>query len=228
MVKLRLVERGFTVDEVLRRLRHDIITGRFPPDSQIFPKAIAEELGTSFIPVREALRILESEGFVNFVNNRGTWVTPLSLEDANDLYSTRIEIESQVVRMAAPFDASELNALDRLLDDLHSALVAGATRRVVELNREFHFSLYRKSGSPRRIKVIEQLWLHSQRYQTLSVEQRDDAGDREHRDILTSLRLGDYGKAGDLLGEHLRTTIVLINREYSGRLDVPHDDVPTT
>lgn len=217
MVKKQATERGFTVDEALRRVRHDIITGRYPPDSQIFPKAIAEEHGTSFIPVREALRILESEGFVTFINNRGTWVTPLSLEDANDLYSTRIEIESQVVRMSEPFSAAELDALDALLDDLRGALVAGETRRVVELNREFHFSLYRKSRSPRRIKVIEHLWLHSQRYQTLSVEQRDDAGDREHRDILAALRLGDHDRAGDLLGEHLRTTIDLIVREYSGR-----------
>lgn len=225
---MQLVERGFTVDEVLRRVRHDIITGRYPPESQIFPKAIAEELGTSFIPVREALRILESEGFVTFVNNRGTWVTPLSLDDANDLYSTRIEIESQVVRLSTPFSASELDALDGLLDDLHDALVANETRRVVELNREFHFSLYRKSGSPRRLKVIEHLWLHSQRYQTLSVEQRDDAGDREHRVILDALRQGDHALAGDLLGAHLTTTIDLINREYSGRRDLPHAGAPTT
>jgi DNA-binding GntR family transcriptional regulator len=227
MVKMRLIERGFTVDEVLRRVRHDIITGRFAPDSQIFPKAIAEELGMSFIPVREALRILESEGFVTFVNNRGTWVTPLSLEDANDLYSTRIEFESQVVRMSTPFSASELDALDGLLDELHDALVANETRRVVELNREFHFSLYRKSGSPRRIKVIEHLWLHSQRYQTLSVEQREDAGDREHRVIVDALRQGDHARAGDLLGEHLRTTIDLINRDYSGPRDAQHAVAPS-
>ncbi|MBU6200501.1 MAG: GntR family transcriptional regulator [Acidobacteria bacterium] len=218
---MQLVERGFTVDEVLKRVRHDIITGRYPPESQIYPKAIAVELGTSFIPVREALRILESEGFVTFVNNRGTWVTPLSLEDANDLYSTRIELESQVVRMSEPFSPAELDELDGLLDELGGALMAGETRRVVELNREFHFSLYRKSRSPRRIRLIEHLWLHSQRYQALSVEQRDDAGDREHRDILTALRRGDHGRAGDLLGEHLRTTIVLINREYAGRRGAP-------
>jgi DNA-binding GntR family transcriptional regulator len=149
------------------------------------------------------------------------------LEDANDLYSTRIEIESQVVRMSTPFSASELDALDGLLDDLHDALVANETRRVVELNREFHFSLYRKSGSPRRIKVIEHLWLHSQRYQTLSVEQREDAGDREHRVIVDALRQGDHARAGDLLGEHLRTTIDLINREYSGPRDAQHAVAPS-
>jgi len=224
---MQLVERGFTVDEVLKRVRHDIITGRYPPESQIYPKAIAVELGTSFIPVREALRILESEGFVTFVNNRGTWVTPLSLEDANDLYSTRIELESQVVRMAEPFAPAELDALDRLLDELKVALEAGEMRRVVELNREFHFSLYRKSGSPRRLKLIEHLWLHAQRYQTLSVELRDDVGDSEHRGIIGALRQGDHALAGDLLGDHLQTTIDLINREYAGRRGAPHADAPT-
>ena len=82
-------------------------------------------------------------------------------------------------------------------------------------------------GSPRRLKLIEHLWLHAQRYQTLSVELRDDVGDSEHRGIIGALRQGDHALAGDLLGDHLKTTIDLINREYSGRRGAPHADAPT-
>jgi DNA-binding GntR family transcriptional regulator len=215
VVNKLLIERGFAVDATLHRVREDIISGRYAPNSKLFPKAIAEEHGTSFIPVREALRILESEGFVTFVNNRGTWVTPLSLDDAKDLYSTRIEIESLAVRNAAPFSAEELDLLNKILDEIHTHNAANRAAEVVKLNRRFHFSLYEKSNSPRRMRLIEQLWLHSERYQRVSVSQRGDAGDSEHRAILGALRQGNHDAAAELLAEHLRTTIDLLASRFT-------------
>lgn len=217
-MKKLLVERGFAVEATLNRVREDIISGRYAPNSKLFPKIIAEEHGTSFIPVREALRILESEGFVTFVNNRGTWVTPLSLEDAKDLYSTRIELESQAVRNAAPFSSAEIDSLEEILEKIHAHNDAHEAAEVVELNRQFHFFLYEKSNSPRRLRLIEQLWFHSERYQRLSVDHRDDAGDAEHRAILAALRKGDHDAAADLLAAHLRTTIDLLTSQYADKL----------
>lgn len=217
-MKKLLVERGFAVEATLNRVREDIISGRYAPNSKLFPKVIAEEHGTSFIPVREALRILESEGFVTFVNNRGTWVTPLSIEDAIDLYSTRIELESQAVRNAAPFSSAEIDALEEILEKIHVHNSADEAAEVVELNRQFHFALYEKSNSPRRLRLIEQLWFHSERYQRLSVDHRDDAGDAEHRAILAALRRGDHNAAADLLADHLRTTIDLLTSQYADKL----------
>lgn len=214
-MKKLLAERGFAVEASLSRLRQDIISGRYAPNSKLFPKAIAEEHGTSFIPVREALRILESEGFVTFVNNRGTWVTPLSLADARDLYSTRIELESQTLRNAESFTDEELSALRSILDDIKTAFDSGDAGKVVKLNRDFHFSLYQKSHSPRRLRLIEQLWLHSERYQRLSVDHRKDAGDDEHRAILRALERHDHEAASQALADHLRTTIDLLEIAYS-------------
>ncbi len=217
-MKKLLVERGFAVEATLNRVREDIISGRYAPNSKLFPKVIAEEHGTSFIPVREALRILESEGFVTFVNNRGTWVTPLSLEDAKDLYSTRIELESQAVRNAAPFSSAEIDVLEDILTKIHVHNSVHEAAEVVELNRRFHFFLYEKSNSPRRLRLIEQLWFHSERYQRLSVDHRDDAGDAEHRAILAALRRGDHDAAANLLAAHLRTTIDLLTSQYADKL----------
>lgn len=217
-MKKLLAERGFAVEATLSRVREDIINGRYAPNSKLFPKVIAEEHGTSFIPVREALRILESEGFVTFVNNRGTWVTPLSLEDAKDLYSTRIELESQAVRNSAPFSSEEIDLLEGILEKIHVHNAVHEVAEVVELNRQFHFSLYEKTNSPRRLRLIEQLWFHSERYQRLSVDHRDDAGDAEHRAILGALRSGDHDAAADLLAAHLRTTIDLLTSQYADKL----------
>jgi DNA-binding GntR family transcriptional regulator len=211
-----VAERGYAVEATLRRVRDDIISGRYAPNSKLYPKQIAEELGTSFIPVREALRVLESEGFVTFVNNRGTWVTPITLADARDLYATRIELEAQAVRIAEPFSATEIDALEGILEDLRRGNAANDHDRVVDLNREFHFSLYRKSNSPRRLGLIELLWFHSERYQRMSIDHRHDAADAEHHAIVEALRDGDHEAAGSALGAHLQTTIDLLAANFVG------------
>ena len=116
-----------TVEQVLTYVREGIISGHFPPDVKLLPKQIAESCGTSFIPVREALRVLESEGFVNFVHNRGAWVTPLSLADLEDIYTIRIELECEAVRRAEPFSKAEIAHLDDLLARSATATNAATT-----------------------------------------------------------------------------------------------------
>jgi DNA-binding GntR family transcriptional regulator len=125
-----------TVEQVLAYVREGIINGAFPPQSKLLPKVIAEACGTSFIPVREALRVLESEGFVTFVHNRGAWVTPLSMDDLDDLYTIRIELECETLRRAAPFSATEIRRLERLLTLADKASRRGDRATVIELNRE--------------------------------------------------------------------------------------------
>lgn len=199
-----------TVDTVLNVIRQRIITGEYPPNSKIMPKQIAEDCGTSFIPVREALRVLESEGFVSFVHNRGAWVTPLSLSDLEDLYTIRLELECEAVRRAEPMNDRELSEIDAVLTEAERAALAGQQTRVIELNRVFHFSLYAKANSPRRLKLIEQLWMHSARYQRLALIHRDDAADGEHRVVLNAVANGDQNTAADALRDHLETTVTLV------------------
>jgi DNA-binding GntR family transcriptional regulator len=213
-----------TVEQVLAYVREGIINGAFPPQSKLLPKVIAEACGTSFIPVREALRVLESEGFVTFVHNRGAWVTPLSMDDLDDLYTIRIELECETLRRAAPFSATEIRRLERLLTLADKASRRGDRATVIELNRELHLSIYGKANSPRRMKLIEQLWLHSARYQRLSLLYRHDAADSEHRLILEGLARGDHKAAARALKVHLETTVRLIREgiEASRSASSPH------
>lgn len=201
-----------TVEHVLEFIRDRIVKGGYPPRSKLLPKQIAESCGTSFIPVREALRVLESEGFVTFVHNRGVWVTPLSLRDLEDLYTIRLELECEAVRRAAPLDAAELNVLEKMLERARTCDEKGRRAEVVRLNREFHFAIYCKADSPRRMKLIEQLWLHSARYQRMSLDYRHDAADAEHRGVVDMLRCGDHEAAADSLRVHLTSTVVLLQQ----------------
>jgi DNA-binding GntR family transcriptional regulator len=198
----------------VRHLREGIISGEYRHNTKLLPKAIAEGCGTSFIPVREALRILESEGFVVFRHNRGAWVTALSISDLEDLYELRIELESQAVRRARPFDERDIDLLRDVVDRIGIANQRNDAHKVVALNRDFHFLIYRRSNSPRRLKMIEQLWSHAERYQRMSVRFRHDAADEEHREIIEFLAAGDHNAAADAMGDHLVSTVNLLRSAF--------------
>lgn len=218
-----------SVDRVVEHLRNGIISGEYPHDTKLLPKAIAEECGTSFIPVREALRILESEGFVVFRHNRGAWVTSLSTADLEDLYELRIELESQAVRRARPCTERDIELLRDIVDRIGIANQRNDAPKVVALNRDFHFLIYRRSNSPRRLKMIEQLWLHAERYQHMSVEFRHDAAADEHRHIIELLAAGDHIAAADAMSGHLTTTVDILRSAFPNAEISPDGgrDVPT-
>jgi len=203
------------VERVLNYMRDGIIDGRFAPRSKLLPKQIAESCDTSFIPVREAMRVLASEGFVNFVHNRGAWVTPLSAADLQDIYAIRIELECEAVRRAEPFTSADLAHLDDLLTRSRAAHKDNDDTAQLILNRDLHFFIYEKANSPRRLKLIRELWLHSARYQRLSIGYRHDAADSEHLKIVNRLGRGDHKGAADALESHLQTTVDLLRPQIA-------------
>lgn len=110
----------------------------------------------------------------------------------------RIELECEAVRQATPFTKVEIAHLDDLLVRSRDRCKHGDNAAIVVLNREFHFSIYEKAESPRRLKLISQLWLHSARYQRLSLNYRHD---------------GDHEGAATALKSHLETIVRLMNRQ---------------
>lgn len=199
-----------SVAHVVEHLRHGIITGRYRRDSKILPKQIADRCGTSFIPVREALRILEAEGFILFRHNRGAWVTSVSLVDLEDLYDVRIALEADAVAKSKPFSDADLEGLRILIEKMSKAYADDDSNRVVRLNRDFHFRIYSNCESERRMRIIRQLWMHAERYQQLSLQVRHDAADDEHRAILDALSTRDHELAAEALRTHLITTVSLL------------------
>jgi DNA-binding GntR family transcriptional regulator len=204
-----------SVDYVVQHIRQGIIEGEYREDTKLLPRAIAERCGTSFIPVREAMRILESEGFVTFRHNRGAWVTSLSLSDLEELYELRIELESQAVRRARPCDERSIALLRDKVDRIRIANQRNEAKKVVALNRDLHFLIYRRCNSPRLLRMIEQLWLHAERYQRLSVDYRDDAADEEHRQVIDLLAVGDHNGAADAMRDHLASTVSFLRAGFT-------------
>ena len=199
-----------SVAHVVEHLRQGIVSGKYKRDSKILPRQIADRCGTSFIPVREALRIMESEEFIIFRHNRGAWVTTVSLVDLEDLYDLRVTLETQAVAKTSPFSDDELKKLKTTIQKMSIAYAKNDTGLVVKLNREFHFSIYKHGNSERRLRMIRQLWMHAERYQQLSLQVRHDAADEEHFAIVNALAARNHDLAAEALRTHLTTTVSLL------------------
>ena len=201
-----------SVQQVLAFARAKIINGEYPPNTKLLPKILAEECGTSLIPVREAMRALESDGLVTFIHNRGAWISPISIDDLNDLYSVRIPLEMNAVETAVDLTSEDIKKLHDILDNADAAMNSNNKAEVVKLNKDFHFAIYSHSKSPWRLRLIETLWSHAERYQRFSLDFRKDAADREHHDIVDCLAAHDNRGAAKAMGVHLKTSVELLNK----------------
>lgn len=190
----------------LSTIRKGILSGEYPPGSWLRLNKLTGETGTSLIPVREALRILETERLVESLPNRGARVVPISKADMDDLYTVRTLLEVEAVCRSAQLEQVERQRLDEILARVRRAVSKGDRDEVIRLNRDFHFALYRRCGSPWLLYLIEMLWNHNERYQRLSLNFRHDAADAEHSAIVEALADGDAVTAAEALRVHLRAT----------------------
>ena len=209
------------VARALSSIRKGIVSGEYAPGSWLRLSMLTNETGASLIPVREALRILETERLVESIPNRGARVVGLSIDDMNDLYAVRSVLEAEAVRNVGPLDEAARDELLDVLSLIQIAVANGDADEVLRLNREFHFGIYRRCGSAWLLYLIEMLWNHNERYQRLSLDFRHDAADEEHRAIVDALVAGDRDAAAEALKRHLATTAAGITDPGEASRDAP-------
>ena len=212
------------MDRVHAATREAILSGAHPPGSRLLVSTIAAENGVSTIPVREAIRRLESERLVAIELNRGATVTPVSVDDLRDIYETRIVMECHALRRAYPRLSEEvLRGARADLERMTALLHAGRDRDAFLHHRAFHYALYEPAGSPWSMHVIAQLWSGAERYLRLSAGMRDSPEEfaAEHEEVLAAVAEGDADAAVARLEEHLRRTARLLDAAYGERGDEP-------
>jgi DNA-binding GntR family transcriptional regulator len=206
---------GSLVDRVHAALREDILDGLHEPGARLRLAELSEQHGVSFIPVREALRRLESERLVELETNRGARVTPLSIDDARDVYTTRIVVECHALRLAFPhLTDDDLGRSAAAIEEMTELFRAGRNREAYEQHRIVHFALYEPARSPWTLHVVTQLWAGAERYVRRSAALRgtpDEFAD-EHRAVLNAVRDGDADAAVARLDEHLQRTQALLEQ----------------
>lgn len=219
-------------DVVTRELFEAIIYGRLAPGSPLRLKDLAELLGTSMMPVREALNRLAATGLVELEPRKGARVRDLTLVDLEDTYFTRLHLESIAVWEAARRFTPEDEARARAaLADQDAAQAVGDRVRARDAYERFHFALYEASGRPSLVHGIVPGWRNAERYREAGTNRVDLADQRngEHTRILTALTVGDAEQATRWLMEHLRTSIRLSRESLFAQVaevDPEPEDLP--
>src|SRR5256884_916487 len=193
------------VDRAADSIREEIFTGRMAAGSRIHLLDTADALGTSPIPVREALHRLLAEDLVDRLPQRGFRVRTLSLAEFEDLARMREMLDPLATRLAVSrMRARDLQALEESYGRLMAAVEAGDRRMFRRHQRSFHFGIYDLSDSPLQLRILELLWNHSERYRILmpiGLPKRSD----EHEAILDACRRGDLDAAEAEMLRHLQS-----------------------
>lgn len=211
-------------DQAEAALFDAIMDGRIRAGAPLPAQELAEQLGMSAMPVREALRRLAGLGLVEIVAHKGAWVRELSLEDLRDTYFTRIGIESLALREAARgFGAADGDRARAALHDHAEAVARGDRVLARDAHERFHFALYRAAGSQWLMRSLEPAWRNSERYRVASMRDAEHVRRRaeEHLGMLAALERGDGEEAAALLAVHLRSSADLVAAGLEGRTAAP-------
>ena len=198
-------------DGVFERLRALILTGEYGPDERLIEEQLAERLGVSRTPVRQALTMLEAEGLVEIEANRGATVCSFSIDDVWDIYDLRAVLEGHAARKAAGLiRRHELEGLRELVGQMEG--LAGRfddheeeIRTLVGLNQRFHGTIAGASRNRRLKRLINrtvEIPLMFKAFFWYTPRERVRSN-QYHRRILQALERGDADRAEIIMREHV-------------------------
>ena len=206
------------VDQLVERLEEAIMNGELPPGHRLSEQTLAENLGVSRSPLREALRQLEGRRLVERVPNVGARVTMTVGRDLEEILVIRECLEAHAAKLAAT------NMTDAELEELEDLLNARRERKATAHARElydgmdFHLRIITACGNKKLIDMLQgdlyyQMRVH--RYRSSSTAERAKAAPLEHRRILSALKSRDAAAAEKAMFEHLTNAHVNIRRDLA-------------
>lgn len=194
-------------DVIFETLRKAIINGEIKPGERLMEVAIAEQMGVSRTPVREAIRRLEAEGLVTMVPRKGTHVSELSAKDIIDVLEVRSVLDKLATSLAAKrMKPQQLRALESIHKQFVSCVEKENIEGAVKKDIEFHDAIYAASGNSRLIGVLSTLKEHIYRFRVIYLRDMNIAEyvEQEHEEILNALREGNDKLAGELSEKHIK------------------------
>lgn len=195
---------GNTPEFIASVLRVAILHGRYKANQPLRQDKIAEELGVSKIPLREALVQLKAEGLVTFNPKRGAVVADLSADEVEEIYLMRTALETAAIEQAIPrLGKSDFIRAQSVLDIID---VETDEARWGELNWEFHSTLYQAANMPLLLNTIQNLHNNVARYLIIYLDRLAayEQSQEEHRALLKACREKNIPTAIEILKKHLR------------------------
>lgn len=202
---------------VYEALKEDIIDGKLKPHQKLIMSEVAKEFGLSEIPVREAIRKLESDGLVKFTPHVGAVVTEINESELVETYLIRIELEALATRLATPHITSrDIDFLEQINREMEIDIKKKLPEKLGKLNKEFHLRIYQAAPYPYLIKLIHDLYDRFERTQSVFtyVPERAAASIKEHTKIIAALRSKDAELAENLTKQQKNKTMLAL-QHYS-------------
>ena len=207
-------------DVVSEALRQAIKEGILKPGERLMEIQLADELGVSRTPIREAIRKLELEGFVVMIPRRGTYVADISLKDVVQVFEIRSALEELAAGLAAErITPDELEELERILVEINEYIDRDEFDKIVDTDIRFHGVLYRASRNNRLVDILHNLREQMLRFRSISMHYpgRLAATWEEHRRLVESIANHNSVQARKIAKKHMenseKTLIMGIKRD---------------
>ena len=210
--RLKHTERRSLGDQIYELLRDDIVYTRYEPGAMIYENEIADRLGVSRTPVREAFRLLANEHLIAIEPQRGTRIAKISVNKVTEAWFVRERLEVGAFRLAAEkWNAAVAKLYDSqlniLLEEQSSAAKDRDAMRLLKLDEDMHRLIIEITGNQTLLQVVMQMRAHINRVRylalTISGKERLERIVCEHQEILQAIRKGDAVRTEQLLESHL-------------------------
>jgi DNA-binding GntR family transcriptional regulator len=201
---------GVASQRIADEMRARILAGELAPGTRIVQDELADELNTSRLPVREALRILQARGLITLRANQGAWVTSMDVRECELSYKIRERLEPLLLAESAPRLADEdIDAMAAVQDRIEACT---DVEEFLVLDRELHWAVYQHHDAEDLAAMVNRLWDTTQHYRRvftrLAGERRRWIINAEHRLLIQALRDRDHSSAERVLELHIRRTRV--------------------
>jgi DNA-binding GntR family transcriptional regulator len=202
---------------VAAAIRERIQTGQFKPGMWIRQEDLAEELGGSKIPIREALHMLAAEGLVDLRAHRGAQIAPVSIAAMEEIESLRSILESHALHLAARLrQPSDVDRAQKASDDMEQSLSRKSRENFYDANGHFHDAMFFAARSPKLMGMIQSLstsWVPYRGIFYVSHPEHFPVLQRQHRALLGAFRSGDGARLVKLQQQHRAAAVAYLRKE---------------
>lgn len=202
-------------DVVFNTLRQAILTGEFTPGERLMEIALAERLGVSRTPVREAIRKLELEGLVVMIPRKGAEVAKITEKDLRDVLEVRCALEELSASLACErITEEEKKELKQALESFEEAIKSGEVSFIVDKDVEFHDVIFRTTKNERLIQMLNNLREQMYRYRMEYAKDEDyhDVLLKEHREIYDAIVQNNQELAMNTVKKHIYNQELIVIR----------------
>jgi DNA-binding GntR family transcriptional regulator len=209
--------------QVYHLLRDRILRGEIAGGSRLIQGPLSEEIGTSRIPVRDALKRLESDGLVKCDETGRYSVVQFSTEDAEEVYAIRRQLEPFAVELAARAMTSEaMGEIKSLFNELIKAARRRQLEKYIEINTSFHMAIYEASGMVRLVRIIRGLYSGVPSLTPIVLEGRIVRSQEEHAEIVDRLAARDGAGAARAMDRHIENALAELQKSKRVTSELSH------